>query len=128
MHRTCHGKIFAGLLLALLVIGVASAYGKASIVIFTGKIQEIRQATALGLGKHGKFMVIKLDNRPSYEFRLSADDAVHYGLIDASTPSQVVTPKHNKGLGWNVKVTCNNEPTGPVDAPIYQVKDLERVD
>jgi hypothetical protein len=127
MTKTSGLKIISGLLLAILVAGVTTAYGKSSIITFTGKIQEIRKATSLDLGKSERFVTIKLDTKPHIEFRLSSDDAVRYGLIDAGSTSQVVLPKHNKGLGWTVKVTCSNEPIGPTDAPVYQVKSLERI-
>jgi hypothetical protein len=95
--------------------------------IFTGKIQDIRKATALGLGKQGTFYSIKLDSQPKPDFHLSVDDAVRYGVIDPAGPSMVVTPKMKKGLGWKVRLTCE-DPTGPLSAPVYRIKLLERLD
>ncbi len=128
MNRTCRVKILTVLVLAFLVAGGVPAYGKAATTTFTGKIVDIRKATALGLGEHGKFITIKLDSRPLAEFQMSTDDAVHYGLIEATGVSQVMTPKSATGLGWKVKVTCPSEYKGKPDAPVYQVKSLERID
>jgi hypothetical protein len=124
MKRTCRATIISGLCLVLIWAGMAAGAD----VTFTGKIQEIRQAIPLDRGKTEKFFTLKLDSRPNSEFQLSADDAARYGLIDPAGLSQVVTPKHNKGLGWTVKVTCDKEYKGPVNAPVYQVKSLERID
>ena len=112
-------------LLAFGLAGVLASYGAPA--IFTGKIQDIRKATTLGPGKRGTFYIIKLDNQPKAEFRLSEDEAVHYGLVAAAGPSTVVTPKMKKGLGWKVKLTCDN-PSGPLSAPVYQIRSLERLE
>jgi hypothetical protein len=113
------------LLLAFGLAGVLASYGAPA--TFTGKIQDIRKATKLGPGKSGTFYIIKLDNRPKFEFRLAEDDAVHYGLVAATGPSTVVTPKMKKGLGWKVKLTCDN-PSGSLSAPVYRVRSLERLE
>jgi hypothetical protein len=115
------------LLLAFCLAGAQVSLGVPPIAIFTGKIQDIRKATALGLGKRETFYTIKLDSKPRYEFRLSEDDAVSYGLVDPAGPSMVVTPKMKKGLGWKVRLTCDN-PTGSLSAPAYRVRSLERLD
>jgi hypothetical protein len=121
------GKIIPGLMLAILLAAAGAASGKATIIIFTGKVQEIRAATELDIGKTEKFIIVKLDSPPKAEFRLTTAEAARYGLIDPTGPSQIITPKKAKGLGWKVKLTCDNEPTGPLDSPVYRVKSLERI-
>jgi len=108
-----------------ILAGVLAASGAPA--VFTGKVQDIRKAAALGLGKKETFYTMKLDSEPRSEFHLSEEDAVHYGLIDPAGPSMVVTPKMKKGLGWKVRVTCD-DPTGSLSAPVYRVKTLERLD
>jgi hypothetical protein len=115
------------LLLAFFLAGALASSGAPAIATFSGKIQDIRKATALGLGKRGTFYTIKLDSEPKYDFRLSDDDAVHYGLVDAAGPSMVVTPKMKKGLGWKVRLTCDDL-SGPFSAPVYRVRSLKRLD
>ena len=115
------------LLLAFFLAGALASSGAPATATFTGKIQDIRKATALGLGKRETFYTIKLDNKPKPEFRLSVEDAVHYGLVDPAGPSMVVTPKMKKGLGWKVTLTCEG-PTGSLSAPVYRVKALKRLD
>jgi hypothetical protein len=116
------------LLAAFCLAGALASYGApAATATFTGKIQDIRKGTALGLGKHGTFYTIKLASEPKYEFHLSEDDAVSYGVVDPAGPSMVVTPKMKKGLGWKVRLTCDN-PTGSLSAPVYRVRTLERLD
>ena len=115
------------LLLAFCLAGASASSGAPAVATFTGKIQDIRKATALGLGKRETFYTIKLDTKPKYEFRLSEDDAVSYGLVDPAGPSMVVTPRMKKGLGWKVRLTCDN-PTGSLSAPAYRVRSLERLD
>ena len=127
MNRRRGAKIISGLLLAILFAGVHPAYGQPAIATFTGKIQEIGKATALGLGKHENVYVIKLDNHPNAEFRISPDEAVRSGLVDTASPSQIVTPRHSKGLGWEVRLTCDGNYQGLRNAPIYQVKFVERI-
>jgi hypothetical protein len=126
MHLSRRTIITTLLLLAFCLAGALASSGAAT-AIFTGKIQEIRKATALGLGKRETFYTIKLDTKPKYEFRFSEDDAVSYGLVDAAGPSMVVTPKMKKGLGWKVTLTCDG-PTGSLSAPVYRVKALKRLD
>ncbi len=97
-------------------------------VTFTGKITEIRRATELGLNQKDVFYIIKLDTKAHEQFRISTDEAVAYGLVEQGGPSQVVTPRQAKGLGWKVRLTCDSQPTGPVKTPVYRVKTLERLD
>ena len=128
MNRMRGYRIIPGLLLAIFLAGVGAAYAKSPIITFTGKIQEIRSATALDIGKADKFITIKLDTELKAEFRLSHEDAVRYGLIDPAGPSQVLTTRRSKGLGWKVRLTCDNDPQGSLTAPVYKVKSLERID
>jgi hypothetical protein len=125
MHLSRKTIVTTLLLLAFCLAGALASYGAPT--TFTGKIQEIRMATALGPGKRGTFYTIKLDNQPRPEFHLSEDDAVHYGLVAAAGLSMVVTPKMKKGLGWKVRLTCDG-PTGPLSAPVYRVRSLRRLD
>jgi hypothetical protein len=127
MHLSRRTIITTLLLLAFFLAGALASYGAPAVAIFTGKIQDIRKATALGLGKRETFYTIKLDTKPRYEFRFSEDDAVSYGLVDPAGPSMVVTPKMKKGLGWKVRLTCDN-PTGSLSTPVYRVRSLERLD
>jgi hypothetical protein len=127
MHLSRKTIITTLLLLAFFLAGAPASSGAPAIATFTGKIQDIRKATALGLGKRETFYTIKLDSQPRPEFRLSDDDAVYYGLVDPAGPSMVVTPKMKKGLGWKVRLTCDN-PTGSLSAPVYRVRSLERLD
>jgi hypothetical protein len=127
MNLSCKTIITTLLLLAFCLAGALASYGAPATATFTGKIQDIRMATALGIAKRETFYTIKLDSKPKAEFRLSVDEAVHYGLVDPAGPSMIVTPKMKKGLGWKVRLTCDN-PTGPLSAPVYQVRSLKRLD
>jgi len=128
MHLSRKTIMTTLLLPAFFLSGALASYGAAATPTFTGKIQEIRKGTALGLGKRETFYTIKLASEPKPEFRLSDDDAVHYGLVDPAGPSMVVTPKMKKGLGWKVTLTCDYDPTGSLSAPVYRVKALKRLD
>jgi len=124
MRLSCKTLSISLFLSAFILAGALAAYGAPA--VFTGKVQDIRKATALGLGKKETFYTMKLDSEPNAEFHLSEEDAVHYGLIDPAGPSMVVTPKMKKRLGWKVRVTCG-DPTGSLSAPVYRVKSLERL-
>jgi hypothetical protein len=128
MHLSRRTIITTLLLLAFCLAGALASYGAAATGNFTGKIQDIRKATALGLGERETFYTIKLDSEPKPEFRLSVDDAVNYGLVDAAGPSMVVTPRMKKGLGWKVRLICDPDPSGSLSAPVYRVKSLIRLD
>jgi hypothetical protein len=118
--------IIPGLFLAILVVVMHPALGRAGTTTFTGKIQDIGKATELDVGQHEKYYVLKLDSQPQAEFRLTPEEAVRSGVIDTAGLSQVVTPRHKKGLGWRVRLTCDSNPEGTRKAPIYKVKYLER--
>ena len=48
-------------------------------------------------------------------------------MIEAAGPTEVVTPKKSKGLGWKVKLTCDANKTGSLKIPVYKVISLERL-
>ncbi len=111
----------------MLYLWVSPAYAQTSGLTFTGTIKEIGTTVALGIGQTDTFLIIKLDNLPNAEFRISsADDAVKFGLIEGPVPSTVVTPQKFKGYGWKVKLTCDNK--GTARTPVYFVKSLERIE
>jgi hypothetical protein len=119
--------------LALLALGLAlvmawtgAAQAQAT-KVFTGKITQIARAVELDLGKRENFYSVRLDEYPKTEFRVSSEEAVRSGIVDAAGPTGVVTPKMSKGLGWRVKLTCDANKTGPLDAPTYRVMSLERL-
>jgi len=118
-------KIIPGLLLAILIAWVAAADGQTT-VSFDGKIIEISKGTALAPGETGTFFIIRLDSKPKEEFRISREDAVKYGLIEAGA-SGVLTLKQPKGLGWKVRLTCSKEVKPFSSITIYQVRSLERM-
>jgi hypothetical protein len=122
-------KIISCLLMVMLLAGVKAAAGKAPPqTTFTGKITEINKSTALGLGKREHYFIIKLDSQVNISFRLSPEDAVRYGLIEEAGPSQILTPKQTKALGWKVKLECEPPASGLYTLPVYRVKSLERMD
>jgi hypothetical protein len=125
--KTCRGKIFITILLAICLTGIMAPAAQAS-VTFKGKIDEIRKATALGLGERDVFFVIKLNTEPYKLFRMTPNDALSYGIIDQVGNSQIVTPKQAVGLGWKVKLDCDPNPEGALNRPVYRVKDLEKLD
>jgi hypothetical protein len=114
--------ILCGLLVCALAAG---AYGQA-IVYFHGKITEISKTAPMVPGETKTFLIIKLDTKPNMEFRISRENALKYGLIEAGA-SGFLTPKQLKGLGWKVKLTCSKEEKAFSGTPIYQVISLERV-
>ncbi len=123
MHRN---KALLGLGLALAIAWAGAAYGQAS-KLFTGKITEIARGTQLDIGQRDTFYILRLDDYPKVEFRLGPEDAVRFGVIAAAGPTEVVTPKKSKGLGWRVKLVCESKNLGLVKAPIYKVISLERL-
>jgi hypothetical protein len=123
MHRS---KALLGLWLVLVITWAGAAHGQAS-TPFTGKITEIARGTQLDIGKKDTFYILRLADYPKTEFRLASEDAVRYGVIEAAGPTDVVTPKKSKGLGWRVKLICDGKNLGLVKAPIYKVISLERL-
>jgi len=130
MTQSRSRKIISCVLLAMLLAGanVNAAPSKASTTIFTGKITEINKSVALGLGKREHYLIIKLDSQVNASFRLSPEDAVRYGFIEETGPTQILTPKQTKALGWKVKLECDSAAEGALNRPVYRVKSLEKID
>ncbi len=123
---TPNGKIILGLALVLLIAGVVPGFAQAT-KTFTGKIAEIAKGTELDIGKREIFYTLRLDEYLNIRFRLSTEDAVRFGVVDATGTSGVLTPNKSKGLGWNVKLTCDPKNLGKIKTPVYQVTSLERL-
>jgi len=122
-----NSKIILGLALVFLLGVVGPVSGQAT-KTFTGKITEIAKGTELDIAKTDVFYTLRLEEYPKIRFRLSPQDAVRFGVVDATGTSGVLTPKKSKGLGWKVKMTCDANKTGPLDAPSYKVISLERLE
>ena len=122
-----HSKIILGLALVFLLGVVGPVAGQAT-KIFTGKISEIAKGSELDIAKTDVFYTLRLEEYPKIRFRLTPQDAVRFGVVDATGTSGVLTPKKSKGLGWKVKITCDANKTGPLDAPSYKVTSVERLD
>jgi hypothetical protein len=122
-----HGKIILGLALVFL-LGVVGPVSGQSTKTFTGKITEISKGSELNIAKTDIFYTLRLEEFPKIHFRLSPQDAVRFGVVDATGTSGVLTPKKSKGLGWKVKIACDPNKTGPLDAPSYKVISLERLE
>jgi hypothetical protein len=127
MMATPNGKIILGLALVFLIASVGLGFAQAT-KTFTGKITEIAKGTELGLGKKDIFYALRLDEYPNIKFRLSTEDAVRFGVIKDAGPTGVVTPKHSKGLGWKVRLTCDPNNLGQIKTPVYRVTSLVRLD
>ena len=121
-----HSKTLVGLWLVLGLAWAGTAHGQAS-QPFTGKITQIARGTELDINKKDTFYILRLEDYPKIEFRLAPEDAVRFGVIEAAGPTEVVTPKKSKGLGWKVKLICDGKNLGLVKAPIYKVISLERL-
>ncbi len=126
MMATPKGKIILGLALVFLIAGVGPGFAQAT-KTFTGKIAEIAKGTELDIGKREIFYTLRLDEYLNIRFRLSTEDAVRFGVVDATGTSGVLTPNKSKGLGWNVKLTCDPKNLGKIKTPVYQVTSLERL-
>lgn len=124
---TRNRKIILGLALVLLIAGVGPAFAQAT-KTFTGKIAEIAKGTELNVGMNDIFYIVRLDEYPNIQFRLSLEDAVRFGVIEAAGPTAVLSPKMNKGLGWKVKLTCDAKAVGSLKFPVYKVISLVRLD
>jgi hypothetical protein len=122
-----HSKIILGLALVFLLGVVVPVAGQAT-KTFTGKISEIAKGSELDINKTDIFYIVKLEEYPKIKFRLTPEDAVRFGVVDATGTSGVLTPKKSKGLGWKAKITCDANKTGPLDAPSYKVTSVERLD
>jgi hypothetical protein len=126
MRKTHNGKALLGLIVLLIIAWAGAAHGQAS-KTFTGIIKEIARGIQLNSGKKDTFYILRLDDYPEIEFRLASEDAVRFEVIKIAGPTQVVTPKNSKGLGWKVKLICDGKNLGLVKAPIYKVISLQRL-
>ncbi len=122
-----NSKIFLGLVLVFL-LGVVGPVAGQTTKTFTGKIVEIAKGTELDIAKTEVFYLVKLEEHPKIKFRLTPEDAARFGVIDKAGPTGVVTPKMSKGLGWKVKLTCNANKFGELNAPVYKVVSVERLE
>jgi hypothetical protein len=124
---TRNGNIILGLALVLLLAGVWQAFALDT-KTFTGKITEIAKGTELDVAKKDIFYIVRLDEYPNIQFRLTPEDAVRFGVIEPTGPTAVLSPRMSKGLGWKVKLACDANKTGPLKAPVYKVISLKRLD
>jgi hypothetical protein len=128
-------KLIIGLALVLLLVDVGPTLGQyggqttlpQATKTFTGKITEIAMGTELDILKHARFYIVRLEEYPKLQFRLSLEDAEKYGLIARGGPTGVVIPKMSKGIGWRVKLTCDPYYAGDIKTPTYRVTALERL-
>lgn len=119
-------KLVVVFVLIFLLVDLGPIFGQAA-KTFTGKITEIARGTELDVARHAKFFVVRLEEYPRAQFRLSQDDAERYGLIAPGGPTGVVTPKMSKGIGWRVRLTCEGNYAGTRKAPTYRVTSLEKL-
>ena len=120
-------KIILGLALIFLLGIVGPVAGQAT-KTFTGKITEIAKGSELDIAKTDTFYIVKLEEYTKIKFRLTPEDAVKFGVVDATGTSGVLTPKKSKGMGWKVKLTCNAINLGDTKVPVYKVTSLEKLD
>lgn len=113
------------LLSLLLTLWAPLALAQGRNITFAGKIKEIGKKTKLGVLDRDTFLIIKLENYPNTEFHISPDDAAKFGIIESAASSPVLPPGKLKGLGWKVRLTCDNK--GSLKFPIYHVTSLERL-
>jgi hypothetical protein len=126
MKTLDHSKALLGFWLVLVMAWAGPVHGQVT-KTFTGKITEIARGTQLNFGKKGTFYMLRLEEYPYIEFRLAPEDAVRFGLVEAAGPTQVVTPKMSKGLGWKVTLTCDANKTGSLKIPVYKVISLVKL-
>ena len=132
---TCKFKLIIGLVLVLLLVEVGPTLGQyggpppgQATKTFTGKIAEIAMGTELDVGKYAKYYILRLEDSPNIQFRLTPEDAERYGLIARGGPTGVVVPKMSKGIGWRVKLTCDPYYAGDIKNPTYRVTALEKLE
>jgi hypothetical protein len=118
-------KKILGITLVLVLAGVAS--GLAQTKTITGTIAEIARGTELDVGMHGTFYILRLKEYPKSEFRLTREEAVRSGVIKATGPTMVLTPKMSRGLGWKVKLTCDPDFSGSFDFHTYKVLSVKKL-
>jgi hypothetical protein len=120
-------KIILGLVLVLLLVDLGPIFGQAG-KTFIGKISEIAKGSELDINKRDTFYILRLDEYPKIKFRLTPEDAVRFGVIETGGTSGVITPRMSKGLGWKVKLTCDPNKLGDLNAPIYKVTGLVKLE
>jgi hypothetical protein len=120
-------KIILGLALVLLMAGIGPGFAQAT-KTFTGKITEIAKGTELDVDRRDIYYIVRLDEYPDIQFRLSPEDAVRFGVISAVGPTAILSPKMSKGLGWKVKLTCGASTPRSLKAPVFRVISLVKLD
>jgi len=122
-----NGKIILSMALAFLLAGSGPVFGQAT-KTFTGKISEIAKGSELDIAKRDIFYTLRLAEHPGILFRLTPEEAVRSGVIEATGNTVVLTPRMSKGLGWKVKLTCEARYTGGAEFPTYRVLAVERLE
>jgi hypothetical protein len=122
-----NGKIILSMALAFLLAGSGPVFGQAT-KTFTGKISEIAKGSELDINKRDIFYTLRLAEHPGILFRLTPEEAVRFGVIEATGNTVVLTPRMSKGLGWKVKVTCEARYTLGSESPTYRVLAVERLE
>ncbi len=122
-----NGKIILSMALAFLLAGSGPVFGQAA-KTFTGKISEIAKGSELDIAKRDIFYTLRLAEHSGILFRLTPEEAVRSGVIEATGNTVVLTPRMSKGLGWKVKLTCEARYTGESESPTYRVLAVERLE
>jgi hypothetical protein len=121
------GKIILGMALAFLLAGSGPVFGQAT-KTFTGSISEIAKGSEMDINKRDIFYTLRLAEHPGILFRLTPEEAVKSGVIEATGNTVVLTPRMSKGLGWKVKLACEAQYTGGSASPTYRVLAVERLE
>jgi len=122
-----NGKIILSMALAFLLAGSGPVFGQGT-KTFTGKISEIAKGSELDIDKRDIFYTLRLAEYPGTLFRLTPEETVKSGVIEATGNTVVLTPRMSKGLGWKVKLTCEARYTGGAEFPTYRVLAVERLE
>jgi len=122
-----NGKIILSMALAFLLAGSGPVFGQGT-KTFTGKISEIAKGSELDIDKRDIFYTLRLAEYPGTLFRLTPEETVKSGVIEATGNTVVLTPRMSKGLGWKVKLTCEARYTGRAESPTYRVLAVERLE
>jgi hypothetical protein len=122
-----NAKIILIMALAFLLAGSGPVFGQAT-KTFVGKISEIAKGSELDVDRRDIFYTLRLAEHPGVIFRLTPEEAVKSGVIEATGNTVVLTPRMSKGLGWKVKLTCEGRYTGKSESPTYRVLTVERLE
>jgi hypothetical protein len=122
-----NGKIILGMALVFLLAGSGPVFGQAT-KTFSGKISEISKGSELDVDRRDIFYTLRLAEHPGIMFRLTPEEAVRSGVIEATGNTVVLTPKMSKGLGWKVKLTCEARYIGRSESRTYVVLAVERLE